>query len=73
MYPEIQKEMKRRGETQSDLAKILGLKVSSISRKLRGERQWTLEDAEVMCLHYSNRDFWELMRKEKNDEKTLEN
>lgn len=64
MYPEIQKEMNRRGETQSDLAKILGLKVSSISRKLRGERQWTLEDAEVMCLHYSNREFWELFRKD---------
>ena len=73
MYPEIQKEMNRRGETQSDLAKLLGLDVSQISRKLRGEIQWTLGDAEVLCLHYSNRDFWELMRKEKNDEKTLEN
>lgn len=62
LFPEIVSEMKRRGETQSDLARILQLDVSQVCRKLKGEVQWTIGDIEVMTLHY-NKDFWELFRK----------
>ena len=69
MFPVIAAEMKRRGETQKDLARILDLDISQISRKLRGEIQWTIGDVEVICLHYSNKDFLELFRKNTKEEK----
>ena len=68
MFPEIAAEMKRRGETQKDLAKLLQLDVSQISRKLRGEVQWTIGDVEVICLHYSNIEFLKLFRKIREEE-----
>jgi transcriptional regulator with XRE-family HTH domain len=73
MFPVIASEMKKRGETQQDLARLLQLDVSQISRKLRGEIDWSIGDAEVMCLHYSNREFLELFRKEVNENETMEN
>jgi transcriptional regulator with XRE-family HTH domain len=54
--------MERRGESQADLARLLELDRSQVSRKLSGDIQWTIGDIEVMTLHY-NKDFWELFRK----------
>ena len=69
LFPEIVAEMERRGETRKDLARLLELDVSQITRKLNGDIQWTIGDIEVMTLHY-NKDFWELFRKNKKvDEK----
>lgn len=62
LFPEIVAEMERRGETQSDLARILQLDRSQVGRKLKGEIQWSIGDIEVLTLHY-NKDFWELFRK----------
>lgn len=73
MFPVIASEMKKRGETQQDLARLLQLNVSQISRKLRGIIDWTIGDAEVMCLHYSNKEFLELFRKEVDKDEIMEN
>ena len=62
LFPEIVAEMERRGETRKDLARLLELDVSQITRKLNGDIQWTIGDIEVMTLHY-NKDFWELFKK----------
>ena len=67
LFPEIVKEMERRGETQDDLARLLQLDRSIISKKLSGVVQWTIGDIEVMTLHY-NKDFWELFRKNIKEE-----
>jgi len=67
LFPEIISEMKKRGETQEDLGKLLDLDRSNISRKLNGEIQWTIGDIEVMILHY-DKDFWELFRRNKKEE-----
>ncbi len=67
LFPEIVAEMERRGETRKDLARLLELDVSQITRKLNGDIQWTIGDIEVMTLHY-NKDFWELFRKNKKEE-----
>ena len=64
-FPEIQNEMDKRGETRKDLARILQLDESQITRKLNGKVQWTFSDIEVLCLHYC-KDFYELFRKEMN-------
>lgn len=67
IFPEIVSEMKKRGETRQDLARLLELDVSQITRKLNGDIQWSFSDIEVMCLHYC-KDFYELFRKEKKEE-----
>lgn len=67
LFPEIIKEMKKRGETQDDLARLLQLDRSIISKKLSGVVQWSIGDIEVMTLHY-NKDFWELFRKNIKEE-----
>lgn len=68
LFPEIVAEMERRGESRKDLAKLLELDVSQVTRKLNGDIQWTIGDIEVMTLHYS-KDFWELFRKNIKEEK----
>lgn len=72
LFPEIDKEMKRRGETRKDLARLLELDISQITRKLNGDIQWSIGDIEVMVLHY-NKDFWELFRKNKKEDKNESN
>ena len=68
LFPEIVAEMERRGESRKDLARLLELDVSQITRKLNGNIQWTIGDIEVMTLHY-NKDFWELFRKNKKEDR----
>lgn len=63
IYPEVKKKMELNGEKNKDLAKLLDLDVSQISRKLRGEISWTFGDALILCKHY-NTDIYELFRKE---------
>jgi len=74
LFPEVVKEMKKKGESQTDLAKILGLDVSQVCRKLKGEIAWTFGDAMVMTKHY-RRGLWSLFRKneecDKNEKKNI--
>lgn len=67
LFPEIVAEMERRGETQADLARLLELDRTQVSRKLSGAIQWSIGDIEVMTLHYG-KDFWELFRKNKKED-----
>lgn len=67
LFPQIVEEMEKRGETQQDLARILQLDRTQVTRKLNGEVQWSIGDIEVMTLHY-NKDFWELFRRNKKED-----
>ena len=67
LFPEVVKEMEKRKETQSDLAKILNLDVSQVCRKLKGEVAWTFGDAMIMTKHY-RRGLWELFKKNEEEE-----
>ena len=66
LFPEIVKEMKKRGEIQKDLAKILDLDISQVSRKLKGEVTWTFGDAMKMTKHY-NKGLWELFKRNEKE------
>lgn len=39
-------------ESQSDVAKVLGVPQSAVSARLRGQTKWTVDDLEVLALHY---------------------
>jgi len=39
-------------ESQSDVAKILGVPQSAVSARLRGQTKWTVDDLEVLARHY---------------------
>lgn len=63
MFPEIVKQMDKRGERLKDLVDILGLtQLSQVSRRLSGEVEWTIGDVEILCKHY-NMDLYELFRR----------
>jgi predicted transcriptional regulator len=47
----IRAEMARRGVTQSQLAKVLGLPQSAVSYRHRGRTPWTLNEIEVVARH----------------------
>ena len=68
LFPEVVKEMKKRKETQTELAKILHLDVSQVCRKLKGEVAWTFGDAMIMTKHY-RRGLWSLFRKNEECDK----
>lgn len=67
LFPEIAAEMARRGETHEDLAKLLELDRTQVTRKLKGEIEWSIGDIEVMVLHYDS-DFHTLFRRNKKEE-----
>ncbi len=75
LFPEIAIEMAKRGENQQDLANLLQLDRTTVTRKLNGEIEWSIGDIEVMCLHY-DKDFYVLFRKnvkEEGNENTIKN
>ena len=66
LFPEVVKEMEKRKETQTDLARLLHLDTSQACRKLKGEVAWTFGDAMIMTKHY-RRGLWELFRKNEEE------
>ena len=52
LYPTVEAEMARRGETQTYVAWLLGTTVSNINNKLAGRTAWTIGDVETLCEHY---------------------
>ena len=60
-YPKLREEMKKHGETQKTLAKLLGLTTATISRKLAGKIEWSLGEVETICEHYK-KDYYELFK-----------
>ena len=63
-YPEIRVEMARHGDTQSTLAKLLDITVTSISRRLSGEIDWRISEVETLCKYY-NKSYDELFKIDK--------
>ena len=63
MYLEIINQMKKRKETQQDIAKLLELDQTQISRKLSGYIDWSTDEIKILCKHY-NMKFEKLFRKE---------
>lgn len=66
IFPEVVNQIKKHNETLQDVADILGLNYASqITRRLRGEVEWTIGDVEILCKHY-DMDFWELFKRKEN-------
>lgn len=64
-FPMIVEQMKKHNEKQKDLALLVNLDSSQISRKIAGIVGWSLDEIETLCKHY-NIDFYKLFkRKEK--------
>lgn len=62
LYPDLRAEMARRGETHKDLAKLLFLDTSAISRRLSGEIEWSIGEIETICNYYK-KNYYELFVK----------
>ena len=45
MYPNLRAEMARRKITMSKLAEILGIRLATVSSKIAGNHQFTLDEA----------------------------
>ena len=71
MFPELAAQMARKGETQDDLARLIGVDRTNISRRLTGQTEWTIGEVEILCNHY-NMDFWELFKRKENKNEVLE-
>jgi hypothetical protein len=66
IFPEVVNQIKKHNETLQDVAEVLGLNYASqITRRLRGEVEWTIGDVEILCKHY-DMDFWELFKRKEN-------
>ncbi len=63
IFPEISNQMKKRNEKLKDIANLLNLDISQISRKLSGKIDWTFNDVKILCNHYKM-DFKKLFREE---------
>ena len=61
-YPEIRKELAKKGETLKDLEKVLKLDRSNIGLRIRGEREWTIGEVECLC-EYFKKNYYELFKK----------
>lgn len=63
MFPEITKQMIKRNEKQKEVAQLLGLDVSQVSRKLSGNIDWSISDIEILSKHYKMK-FEKLFKRE---------
>lgn len=63
MYKEILQQMKKHNETQQDIANLLQLERTQISRKVSGHVDWSTDEVRILCKHY-NMKFEKLFRKE---------
>lgn len=62
MFPEITKQMIERNEKQKDIAKLLDLDISQVSRKLSGHIDWSISDIQKLNKHYKM-DFEKLFKR----------
>jgi DNA-binding XRE family transcriptional regulator len=63
IYPGLVAEMRRNGETQEDLSKVLGISRTQTSLKLLGRYEWTIGEIEAICNHYK-KNYYELFKGE---------
>ena len=60
-YPNLILEIKRHGETQDDLSKLLGISRTTFNFKLQGKSEWTISEIEKICEHYEM-NYYELFK-----------
>lgn len=63
-YPNLMAEMARKGETQTSLARMLGITKQTINLKFKGKSDWTLGEVESIC-DYLGKDYYQLFIKQK--------
>lgn len=51
-YPEIINQMFLRNERLRNIAELLNVDISQISRRLNGKKQWTISEIEILMKHY---------------------
>lgn len=52
MYPNLQAEMARHGETSAMMAELLNLSPPSFTRRLKGEIEFSKPEIDTICEHY---------------------
>jgi len=62
VYPNLEAEMARHGESTVALAKLLNLSQVSVWRKLSGICEWKVNEAVTLCNHYKM-EFEELFKR----------
>lgn len=60
-YPKLLEEMSSKGETQEKIGKLLGTTQPTISKKLSGKMEFTIEEVEKIC-EYFNKGYYELFK-----------
>ena len=60
-YPNLLLEIKRCGETQDDISKLLNLSRTTVNFKLSGRSEWTISEVEKICEHY-DKNYYELFK-----------
>lgn len=53
VFPELEAAMARNGDRQVDLAALLGLSVSQVSRRLSGAVEWNDSEIRKVCERYA--------------------
>ena len=62
LYPGLASEMAKRGITQDELAKVIGLTQSQISLRLNDITKWSIDEIEKIC-DYLGKSYNELFKK----------
>lgn len=65
VYPNLVSEMARNGVTQTMIAKILGVSYPTVSRKLSGQNDWTIEEVDIICEYFSKDYYYLFIKKNK--------
>jgi DNA-binding Xre family transcriptional regulator len=60
-YPGLVAEMVIQGETQKELAKVIGITPMAMSYKMTGKNDFTISEVEKICEHYK-KNYYELFR-----------
>ena len=55
--------MVKHGETQSDIANLLGIGRSTVNVKISGKTEWTISEIDKICEHYQ-KDYHELFKRD---------
>ena len=54
-YPNLLAEMARSGESNSTVADLLGISPPSLSRRLKGEIEWSKSEIDTLCIHFNQK------------------